>query len=296
LRAAGVGSLEHLPQDGNILRYRRPWRLADDDGSLRRLDHPNQGLEVDRSAPEIGMTVTPAAGRIARAVRMNEIDPSGCGPHSLDDIAEVLARRVSMTRVEAEADVEVGEPLPQPCQDVDAPPHGVLAARGVLDEDGDRALEFLEDLPPPPEPAFDAVLGMTCVHYHRGGADLSGPLDGVGKDLARRDANPVVRRCDVYQIRRMDVHRDLDGLQRGCVGTRGRLLPRLRRADEELDGFGADRSGFAERVLIGDVGADDHETDAIRKRGAGLAQTAPLTHTSCNEAIGRGGRETPPHG
>ena len=86
---------------------------------------------------------------------------------------------------------------------------------------------------------------MPAVHDQSFGADRRGGVQLLLEQLAAGDPDPVIRRGHVDDIRGVHVQIDTRACERRPDLVRltgeGRGLPALRVAEEELDGFGADR-------------------------------------------------------
>jgi hypothetical protein len=90
---------------------------------------------------------------------------------------------------------------------------------------------------------------MATVNDHGGGIDLGGSITCVLENLPARDANPVVVRADVDQIRGMHIDGDTGAAELFCVVALIWLLPRLRVGEEDLDEIGLPLFRLDERVL-----------------------------------------------
>ena len=73
---------------------------------------------------------------------MHEVDAPGDGHDALGGVDHLLAGGVGVAGVEAEADAEVADVVPQPGDGVEVAGHGVVAAGGVLQVDGHVGLEL----------------------------------------------------------------------------------------------------------------------------------------------------------
>ena len=150
-------------------RCRPPWpsaaRRLDDDVAAGGAAHVGDDRRVDLTGAEVGVPVGAGVERVAAVVGVHEVDAAGDGQHAVDDAGQVLAAGVRVTGVEAEADAELADRVPQPGQPVEAAGHGVVAAGGVLDEHWQR------------EPA--AVLG-------RAGEGLAPVVDADRRVVASR--------------------------------------------------------------------------------------------------------------
>src|SRR5207237_3310148 len=119
----------------------------------------------------------------------------------------VLACSEGVTGVEAEAGTELGDGVPQPGEVVELAGTGVVAARGVLDQDRQWVGRALERLAPAVE-ALRRVLvlaDVATVHDQPAGADGGGRLGVLVDDLAAGDPYPIVAARDVDQVGRVDV-------------------------------------------------------------------------------------------
>ena len=84
-------------------------RRLDDHGGAglgARADHPAQRVDVHLALAEALVAVGARARRVARVVRVQEVDPAGDREHPLDRVGEVLAGGVRVAGVEAEAEVD----------------------------------------------------------------------------------------------------------------------------------------------------------------------------------------------
>ena len=145
--------------------------------------------------------------------------------------------------------------IPQPTDCVEVAGHGVVAAGGVLQVDRNVGLQLVECLAPALETFVEIVVvgDVPAVHDDRCGADLGCRVTGVLQDLARRDAHPVVRRCDVDQVGGVHVNRQGRGLElRGIVARFGRL-PALRVAEEDLYDVSVFGLSRGQRILRTDM-------------------------------------------
>ena len=184
---------------------------------------------------------------------------------------EVLAAGVGVTGVEAEPDAELAHRVPQPGQPVEAPGHGVVAAGGVLDEQLDREPVTVlgrpgEGLAPVVDPDGRIVAGVDVSAVHDQGLrpDIGGRRRVLAEQLAAGDADAVVGRRDVEDVRRVDVDGEVGAADGVGVRVLDRLLPALRVGEEELDGLRAVGRGGGQRVGRVDVGPDGHAGGGFR--------------------------------
>ena len=91
------------------------WRLADD-RAAGGLDDGDEHRRVDRAGLQVGVPVPARAELVPRVVAVHEVDPAGDGLDPVHDPDQVLARRVGVAGVEAEADVLVSPPSPTASQ------------------------------------------------------------------------------------------------------------------------------------------------------------------------------------
>ena len=81
----------------------------------------------------------------------------------------------------------------RPREGVESARHGVVSAGGVLDVEGNLALEHARASAPSGRSRLDPVLRVSGMDDHRGGPDLGGRLAGLLEDLARAVADVVLR-------------------------------------------------------------------------------------------------------
>jgi len=160
--------------------------------------------------------------------------------------------------VQAEAEAEVADLLPQPRQRVQPPGHGVVATRGVLQQQRQRRLVLLQRLAPAQEALLGVVVGgdVAAVDDHRHRPEGLGRLAGVRQDLARGNADAVVPRGQVDGVGRVHVLGHRGGRELGGTRARRRDLPALRVADEELHAVGATLGGLVDGCLAVQMDAD----------------------------------------
>jgi hypothetical protein len=221
----------------------------------RRSNHRHQQLGIDLSGAEVGVPVAARARRILGVVAVHQVDPAGDAFDAVDGVDQRLARRPGVAGVQAKANPFVADLVPEPSDGVEVAGHGMIAARGVLQVDGNFGLQLVERLAPALEALVEvAVLGdVAAMHNHRRRADVGRRVAGVLQDLARRDPHPVVRRRNVDQIGRVHVDRQRRGFERcGVVARLGRL-PALRVAEENLDHIGVFGRGCGQRILRTDM-------------------------------------------
>src|SRR4030095_1170873 len=115
----------------------------------RRLDDPDQGVEVDLALAQVLVAVPARVGLVLGIVGVHQVDAAGDGLDPVDDAVQVLAAGVGVAGVEAEPDPGVADPVPQPGQGVEAAGHGVVPAGGVLEQDRDLGLGLGPGAAPP---------------------------------------------------------------------------------------------------------------------------------------------------
>src|SRR5690606_25375160 len=137
----------------------------------------------DPAGAEVGVPVGPRAEGVPGVVAVDEVDPSGDRLHPVDQPHQLLAAGVEVAGVEAEADHRGvrragGHRVPEAGDTVERAGHRIAAARGVLDQYGDRALDPLENLAPVVEADLRIVAGVDvpAVHDQTLGADGGGGL------------------------------------------------------------------------------------------------------------------------
>jgi hypothetical protein len=146
----------------------------------------------------------------------------------------------------------------------------VVAAGGVLDQDGEwqAAVLFgvLERLAPVLEAGrqVGARTDVAAVHDQALRTELGGRLGVRHHQLAARDADPVVQRRDVHDVRRMDVDVHVGRPERVGVLARFRRFVALRIGQEELNRVRLAVDGRGERCGGVDVSSDAHGTSLRR--------------------------------
>ncbi len=167
---------------------------------------------------------------------MDQVDAAGELADEIDGTSQILTTCPGVAGVDADADVVVADRVPQGAVVGEVAHDGVAASRRVLDEDRHRRLEGVEGLAPAFEPDTDVlvVTDVTTVDDEPGRADRLGRLGRLGQSLAARDADAVVGRRQVHEIRSMHVDRQLGAEQFRSVVARVRLLPGLRVRQKDL--------------------------------------------------------------
>ena len=159
-------------------------------------------------------------------VGVDQVDPARDRLDPVDDAEQLLAARVRVAGVEAEARAELADRVPQPGERVEPPGAGVVAAGGVLDEDRQAEATVLrrvgEGLAPVVEADLQvgALVDVTTVDDQPLGPDRGRRLGVLQQQLAARDPDAVVGRGDVDPVRRVDVDVELGRAQRVGVGAR----------------------------------------------------------------------------
>ena len=178
-------------------------------GGPAACDHLAEHLSANLPLAQVGVAVSAGAGRVARVVRVQQVDLPDDLQHTWDRVGQLLAGRMSVAGVEAEADVDArvgrGDRFPELGEGVEAAGHRVLAAGGVLDQDGNFGFEHLQRPRPAADAVGDAVVGVSGVDDHGGRSNVSGGFAGLLEDLARPVADVVARRADVDQVGRVNV-------------------------------------------------------------------------------------------
>src|SRR4051794_24688265 len=238
---------------------RLAWRAAPVPGGCREAFACNRSMRpttasTRSTAPSRSSPAASAWQAAQKKPGITSASAGGIAPPS-------LAGGMRVAGVEAEAELDVGlgrgDRLPQPRQRVEAPGDGIVAAGGVLDEDGHVGLQHLERARPAADALVDAVLGVAAVDDHGGGAGLRGPVTGLLENLARPVADVAARRAHVDEVRRVDVQRHPGGPELVRVLARRRLGPALRVGQEDLDTVSAEAGGLLERPLATEMGSDD---------------------------------------
>ena len=208
---------------------------------------------------------------------MHQVDPAGDRLHPVHHGGELVAAGVGVAGVQAEADLpgtlavpvpgrrlaEVTDRVPQAGQGGHAPGHRVVAARGVLDQQRDRARDPLHRLAPVvvADVVGHAAGHVTAVHHEALRPDGRRGLQLLGEKLAAGDPDPVVRARHVDAVRRVDVRvharrRQRVAQSRRVTARKGRRVPALRVAEEELDDVGAGGVHHRQRVALAVVCTD----------------------------------------
>jgi len=124
---------------------------------------------------------------------------------------------------------------------------------------------------------------VPAVHDHTAGAHLHGGGGVLREELAGGDADPVVRRGDVDDVRGVDEHADVGGADLlGIVSRLGRLVA-LRVGQEELHEVRADLPRRPERVAVAHMRAD---LDSLLRRHE-VQVSAGLRHDLRRGHVGR---------
>ena len=119
------------------VRRRRPG-VSTTTGALGSAHHRDDQLWIDLALAEVVVPVAAGVERVLRVVGVHQVDAAGDRLDPVDDVEQVLAAGVGVAGVEAEADAEVADRVPQPGERVEPPGARVVAARGVLDQDRQR--------------------------------------------------------------------------------------------------------------------------------------------------------------
>src|SRR5438105_3946503 len=77
-----------------------------DDGGVGVADDLDEDRRVDLAGAEVLVTVAARVGVVLRVVGVHQVDAPGDGGDALRRAGHLLARRVGVTRVEAEPDAE----------------------------------------------------------------------------------------------------------------------------------------------------------------------------------------------
>ena len=213
---------------------------------------------------------------------MHQVDPAGDRLHPVDGVGQVDAGRVGVAGIQAEAHLAAtlggrADPVPEPGDRVKRAGHRPVAARGVLDQQRQRPLDLLHRLDPVRHPLGRVDVGgdVAAVHDQPLRADRGGRLELLVEQLPARNADPVVGRRHIDDVRRVDVDVHVGGgvglLERARVAAgEHRALPALGIAEEELRGASAARDRVLERVIGVKVAADAHHgSDRSWRRGSG---------------------------
>ena len=170
--------------------------LAHDRGA-RRTDDLDEQVGVDLAGAEVLVPVAARAGRVLGVVGVDEVDPAGDRQHAFDDADEVLAARVRVAGVEAEADVvDVSAITSQSRASASnrraiawSPPAVFSMSTGTVDSSRSNVLRQLS------KPDLDVVVGadVPAVDDHRRARRSSRRHRAlVCEDLAAGDADLVV--------------------------------------------------------------------------------------------------------
>src|SRR5690348_4644076 len=266
------------------------------------------------------LPVAEGAELVARVVAVHQVDPAGDGLDPVHDAGQVLAAGVGVAGVQAEPDLagagpvaggQIADGIPEALQCGQAPGHRVVAAGGVLDQQGYRPFYPLDRLAPVGVSlAFiDAAGDVAAVHDQALRADRSRGGELLAQQLAAGDTDPVVRAGHVDAVRRVD--EDLEArlversakLARVTAGERGRA-PALGVTEEELDDLGTGGARHRQRITFTVVRtnanhaperragakAPRRRNGALRQRGVrGVAPPEPaLLRTRTHRARSRG--------
>jgi hypothetical protein len=234
-----------LPQEGDVRPL--PVRAARGFHDHRRVggpDHRHHQLRVDRSAVEVVVPVAAGAEAVLGVVRVHQVDLAGDGLDPVHQVEQLLTARVRVAGVQAEPDAVTADRVPEPGQCVQPAGARVVAASGVLDQDRDGEAARLggvgERLAPVVEADGQVVAGVdvTAVHDQPLGADRGGGLRVAHQQFPARDADSVVERGDVDDVRGVDVDVHLGGAKTfGVLPRPGAFTPCG--SEEELSFGGA---------------------------------------------------------
>ena len=95
-------------------------RRLDDDRRAGGPDHRDDQLRVDLAAAEVVVPVPAGVERVLGVVGVDQVDPAGDRLDPVDDAEQLLAARVRVAGVQAEADLVVADRVPQPGERVEA--------------------------------------------------------------------------------------------------------------------------------------------------------------------------------
>ena len=163
----------------------------------------------------------------------------------------------------------LGDGVEDAVDPLEVPRHRVVAAGGVLDQQGELEVGRLDRLAPVVEADLGVVVAVdvAAVHDQALGAQRRRRVDVLLEQLARRDPDPVVRGGDVDDVRRVDVEVDpgrrrvvAQPLEPAGVPHLGPLVA-LGVAEEELHQVGLAGLRLRDRVLLLDVRADPGHGD-----------------------------------
>ena len=141
----------------------------------------------------------------------------------------MLTARPRMARVENKADTGLADVFPQASDRINLASHRVLPSGSVLDENLYIGFNDVERLAPARELQV----------------------------LATRNADAVVRRCDVDQIRGVHVEGQAGTAKLLGIVARRRLLPALWVAQKELYEVGSTFRSLRQRLHTGRVGSNE---------------------------------------
>src|SRR6266480_4780543 len=269
---------EALPQPGDV--GGRVGGLGDRRCTGRAHD-VEQEFRLDRAGLDGRVPVAERAELVPRVVAVHQVDPAGDGLDPVHDAGQVLAAGVGVAGVQAETDLarpgpiaggQIPDGIPEALQRGQAPGHRMVAASGVLDQQGYRPLYPLDRLAPVGVAlAFvDAAGDMAAVHDQALRADRGRGSELLAQQLAAGDTDPVVRAGHVDAVRRVD--EDLKArfvecgteLARVAAGERGRA-PALWVAEEELDDLGTGGTRHRQRITFAVVGTNANHAPERRQ-------------------------------
>ena len=277
---------------------RRVGGLGDRRGTGGADDVQQQG-RIDRARLDGRVAVPAGAELVTRVVAVHQVDPAGDGLDPVHDAGQVVAardtrgrcpgrNRSGLRRSPSAAD-EVPDGVPEALHRGQAAGHRVVAARGVLDQQGYRPLYPLDRLAPVGvalafvDPAGD----VPAVHDQALGADRGRGGELLAEQLAAGNPDPVVRAGHVDAVRRVDEHLQARLAERGAelarvtAGER-RRAPALRVAEEELDDLGTGGARHRQRVTFAVVGTDaNHAPERRQGRPARPAQAGSGKKPPC---------------
>jgi hypothetical protein len=191
---------------------------------------------------------------------VQQFDAANDRDHTLDRVAQIFTRSIGMTRIEAEADPDIGrdgmDRVPESGEVVEPPRDRVPSACGVLDEEGDGRLKPLERPQPSSDTLLDSVFCVAGMDDHRRGAHIGRSVARLLEEPAPESATGRDGRADIDEVGGMHVDGQRRRLKRGGVWVRRRLLEALRVGHEDLDAIRAERFGLREWVNAWHVSAN----------------------------------------
>lgn len=214
---------------------------------------------------------------------MHQVDTAGDRLDLVHHVGQVQPGRVGVAGIEAEAHLAASavgpgrHRVPEPPDRVQRPRHRVGAARRVLDQQRDRALDPFHDLAPVREPlrGIHPIRHVAAVDDQRLGADRRGRFELLAQDLPARDPDPVVGRRHVDHVRRVYIEVN-PGRAEGPADLRGitgqdRRLPALGVTEEGLNRVRLAGDRLGQRVPAVDVDTDTHHPPSLAPGMVGLS-------------------------